>query len=226
MGVNVVDFDEYCGILDTISIKNNTLDTDKFKYNSPLNTYKSFALYAMINDLQEDEVYFEELINHSDLEILFKLQGFFVEGTRIDRIISQRIEFLQKFGNQKAKREEKRSINRKDSFFTYLCGWIDRKGFKSDSEFYNAAGISRQMFSKIRNNKVAISREMALHLAVSLELNYNECTEFLNYLGYTLNHNSRREQIMSYIMRKRKYTFYEMEEILAVFKEKTFLDWD
>lgn len=113
-----------------------------------------------------------------------------------------------------------------NTFFPYLCSWMDKKGFISDSDFYNQAGISRQAFSKMRNSKASISSEMALHLAVALGLNYDEAVEFLKHAGYSFNPNSRREQIISFLMRKRQYSFFEIEEILSVFREKTFLSWN
>lgn len=33
------------------------------------------------------------------------------------------------------------------SFYAKLCEYVDRRGYKSDAEFYKAAGISRQSFS-------------------------------------------------------------------------------
>ena len=166
------------------------------------------------------------MLFRSDLETLNRLLPYFAEGTRIERIISDRIRLIQTYGGKARKQEEKAGAVAGNTFFEYLCSWIDKKGFKSDSDFYNQAGISRQTFSKLRNQRCQISRELALHMAVALGLDYEEGVEFLSYAGYSFNPNSRREQILSFLMRKRKYTFYEMEELLSVLHEKTFLSWD
>lgn len=218
-------FEEYCEIYDAfpkkiffMGQKNETV-----VYDDSSDTYiNPFFLCAAVNDIQNDEKYFEAIVNQSDINTLNKLLPYFQEGTRIERVISDRIQLIQKYGGEARQNNKIDSIH-ENTFFSYLCNWIDKKGFKSDSDFYNQAGISRQTFSKIRNKRMPISREMALHLAVALGLNYDEAVEFLKYVGYSFNPNSRRDQIISFLMKKRKYSFYEIEEILSVLHEKTFL---
>lgn len=130
---------------------------------------------------------------------------------------------LEKYPNQKPSGDSSAKTSGESSFFQYLCAWIDQKGYQSDAEFYNHAGISRQRFSKLRNGPQNVSRETALHLAAALELNADECDDFLRHAGYSLNLNIRREQLIAYVMRNKKYTFEEMEELLYMFQEKTFL---
>lgn len=222
-------FEEYCEIYDTFQEKAFYI---KWKKSPIVNSesrsvrINSLLLCAAINDIRDDEAYFEAIINQSDIETLNKLLPYFTEGTRIARIISDRIQLMQQYGGKGNRQRARGDSILERTFFPYLCSWIDKKGFASDSDFYNQAGISRQAFSKMRNNKTPISREMALHLAVALGLNYEEAVEFLNYTGYNFNPNSRREQIISFLMRKRQYSFYEIEELLSILNEKTFLSWD
>ena len=221
----MVDFAEYSEIIDNLSKCSFSKEKDGQGQSDSIPLESSLIWYAQINDIEESEAYFETIINQSDLDTLIKLLPYFAEGTKIERMISERITLMQKYGIQET--QKRKSIVKCDNtFFQYLCAWIDKKGFKSDSAFYNHAGISRQVFSKIRNSQIAVSRELALHLAVALGLNYEEGTDFLSQAGYSFNPNSRREQIISFLMRKRIYTFYEMEEFLSVLGEKPFLDWN
>lgn len=220
----MISFEEYCEIYD--KLPNGSLGYNQESKTQAVEQRTGDRLFfcALVNDIQEDEAYFEAIINQSDLETLNKLLPFFSEGSKMERLLMDRIRLLQNYGAKIPKK--KAENNKENNFFQYLCSWIDRKGFKSDSDFYNHAGISRQSFSKMRNNRLPISREMALHMAVALGLNYDEAVEFLKHAGYSFNPSSRREQIISFFMRKRDYTFYEIEEVLSVLHEKTFLDWN
>lgn len=222
-------FEEYCEVYDAFPETTFLVEQQKKStvYSDISKTYiNPLFLCAAVNDIQGDEAYFEAIVNQSDIDTLNKLLPYFPEGSSIERVISDRIQLIQRYGGGKTRQKDKIDSIHENTFFPYLCSWIDKKGFISDSDFYNQAGISRQAFSKMRNNKAPISREMALHLTVALGLNYDEAVEFLKYAGYSFNPNSRREQIISFLMRKRQYSFYEIEEILLVLHEKTFLSWD
>lgn len=222
-------FEEYCEVYDAFSETEFFAEQQKeaMVYSNHSNEYVNpLFLCAAVNDIQDDEMYFEAIVNQSDIDTLNKLLPYFPEGTRMERVISDRIQLIQRYGGGEKKQKDKNDSIHENTFFPYLCSWIDKKGFISDSDFYNQAGISRQVFSKMRNNKAPISREMALHLAVALGLNYGEAVEFLKYAGYSFNPNSKREQIISFLMRKRQYSFFEIEEILSLLHEKTFLSWD
>lgn len=222
----MIDFSEYSELIDNLSKPLHSREMDWRICTVPYHKKHNLLWYATINDFEESEAYFETIINQGDSETLNKLLPYFTEGTKIEKMISDRISLLQKYETQGTLQKNKPMTKRENSFFQYLCTWIDKKGFKSDSAFYNHAGISRQVFSKLRNGQLAVSRELALHMAVALGLNYDDGVEFLNHAGYCFNPDSRREQIISFLMRKRTYTFYEMEEFLSVLHEKSFLDWD
>lgn len=225
----MLNFEEYCEIYDTFQEKAFGMGeqrTSSTNCESGNESMSPLFLCAAVNDIGEDDMYFETIINQSDTETLNKLLPYFAEGTRIAKIISDRIQLMKQYGGEEKGKKDKIDSILENTFFPYLCSWIDKKGFASDSDFYNHAGISRQVFSKMRNNKAPVSREMALHMAVALGLNYDEAVEFLSHAGYSFNPNSRREQIISFLMRKRQYSFYEIEELLSIFHEKTFLSWE
>lgn len=222
-------FEEYCEVYDAFPKTAFFAGQQKeaMAYSDSSNEYvNSLFLCAAVNDIQDDEMYFETIVNQCNIDTLNKLLPYFTEETRIARVISSRIQLIQRYGESEAGQKNKTDSIHENTFFPYLCSWIDKKGFISDSDFYKQAGISRQTFSKMRNSKMPVSREMALHLAVALNLNYDESVEFLKYAGYSFNPNSRREQIISFLIKKRRYSFSEIEEILLLLHEKTFLNWN
>ncbi len=228
------EFDEYCEVFDYLNARGLLPDGNRYAATGESRQTRklgnadarmSLCCYLAANELSDDDAYFDILIRQSDLETLTKLRPYFAEGTSTAERIQQRIEMLLRL-DRGAAQSPGRDRTEETPFYLYLCRWIDKKGFQSDADFYNAAGISRQVFCKMRNNRYSITREMALHLAVALTLDDKECTEFLRQVGYALNRNSRREQIISFMMRKRRYTFREVEELLELFHEKTFLDAD
>lgn len=113
--------------------------------------------------------------------------------------------------------------NSDDQFFQVLKDKAEEK-FKSVSQLAEYAGVSKQVISKINTGKQHVSREVALRLAVALELDYEEASRFLALAGYTLRANNRREAIISFIMRHPPYTMSEMEEALMLMEEKGFRD--
>lgn len=103
------------------------------------------------------------------------------------------------------------------SFYSYLHKKILEKGFRTDADFYNYIGMLRQTFGKMKKRDANVSREHALLIAVGLGLDYDEAVEFLSYAGHTFRHSDMREQVISYVMKTRKYDLMLMEEILMVF---------
>lgn len=172
--------------------------------------------------LSEANNEFISLLEQCDKKTIMELIEWFERDAPIQRFLHKRLSELDKLPNKKF---DVKLLNNDNTFFKYLCELIDNKGYLSDSDFYNYAGISRQSFSKIRNNSSKVSREMAIHIAVALELDYSGANELLNLAGYSLKSTSRRDAIISYIMRNKSYKFQEMNEILYLFGEKTFLEY-
>ena len=169
-----------------------------------------------------DDLIFQTLIDQCDAHAIRQLMAQFEPSAPIQKLLKKRLKELQQSGHQSQVNEKSKKTE--DSFFLYLLTCIEDKGYSSESDFYNYAGISRQRFGKLRKDDSSISREFALHLAVGLELNYEDSLIFLQKAGYSLKPTSRREAIISYVMRNQEYTFSQMEEILYLFNEKTFLE--
>ena len=169
---------------------------------------------------QEESDVFLSLIYDYSREQLKSLMEYFEADAPIQTELKKRYKELANLHSDGISPE----IKNQESFFERLCSYIDEKGYASDADFYNYASISRQTFSKIRNNSTKVSRELALHLAVALELDYESAEQFLNEAGYSLKSTNRRDAIITFIMRKKKYTFQEVNELLFVFNEKTFID--
>ena len=73
----------------------------------------------------------------------------------------------------------------KETFKDYLLKLIDERNLK-DSDVYNKAMISRQVFNNIINKEGYIPTKITLFkLILSLKLVLNEAVEFLNKAGYS-----------------------------------------
>jgi hypothetical protein len=106
------------------------------------------------------------------------------------------------------------------TFFQALCKFIDQKEFRTDADFYNRIGMSRQSFARLRKDGTLPSKRNALLMAAGLGLNYEEASSLLQLAGYTLQVNSRQDVIVSYFLKKRKYTLDQVDETLYCLGEK------
>lgn len=92
-----------------------------------------------------------------------------------------------------------------DSFQKRLFYLIDCSGM-TDAEVYKRAVVSRQNFSKIRNNENYIPhKNTALRLAIALELNLDQTNDLLRRAGYTLSPSCRADVIVQYFIDKKEY---------------------
>lgn len=190
------------------------------KYENQLQTVLPSA--HLVEGGTSDDLLFQTLIDQCDSHTIRQLMEQFEPSAPIQELLKTKLKELQKSGKNTSIISDYGKLD--NSFFLYLLSLIDNKGYASESDFYNYAGISRQRFGKLRKDASSISREFALHLAVGLELNYEESSLFLQKAGYSLKPTCRREAIISYVMRNQKYTFSQMEEILYLFNERTFLE--
>ncbi len=106
-----------------------------------------------------------------------------------------------------------------ESFSERLFSLIKEKGI-SEVECYKKAGITRQVFSKIRSNKgYNPSRNTAISLAISLHLTLNETNALLETAGFTLSRSSKADLIIEYFIINRKWELREINEALYSFGE-------
>lgn len=205
----MISFSLYCDI-------ENHLAQYKLHRDLPL-CIENLAEY----DSADDSV-FEALVDQCDLQTLRQLIDYFDPEAPIQDMLRKRMMLLN--GNVAGNTENKAYKRAEEGFFLYLVKCIEEKGYSTDADFYNYIGVSRQRFSKLRKDSSSISREFTLHLAVGLELDYEQSAILLQKAGYSLKPSNSREAIISYVMRNQKYTFSQMNEILYLFDEKTFIE--
>jgi len=103
-----------------------------------------------------------------------------------------------------------------DGFSATLLKLIDAAG-KKDSEIYTKANISRQHFSKIRNNpNYKPTKSTALAFAIALELDLEQTRDLLGRAGYALTNSSKFDVIVMYFIREKNYNIMDIN--LALFE--------
>ena len=106
-------------------------------------------------------------------------------------------------------------------FSEALLNLIDQSG-KKDSEVYKKANISKQHFSKIKNNPhYQPTKSTTLALAIALELDLPQTKELIGRAGYALTNSSKQDLIVKYFIEQKNYdindiniTLYEFDQSL------------
>ena len=106
-------------------------------------------------------------------------------------------------------------LKQEDAGFTEtLLKLIDRKGRK-DSEIYKRAGLTKQHFSKIRNNlNYRPTKQTAIALALALELDLDDAKDLIGRAGYALSNSSKFDLIIRYFIENRNYNVVEINCVL------------
>lgn len=104
-------------------------------------------------------------------------------------------------------------------FSETLLKYIDQSG-KKDSEIYRKANVSRQHFSKIRNNPYyKPTKPTAIAFAIALELNMEQTRDLIGRAGYALTRSSLFDLIIMYFIENKNYNLYEINEALFEFDQ-------
>ena len=107
-----------------------------------------------------------------------------------------------------------------DAGFTEtLLKLIDQAG-KKDSEIYKKAALSKQHFSKIRNNpEYRPTKATAIALALALELDVEQTNDLIGRAGYTLSNSSKFDVIIRYFIESHNFNVVEINVALYEFDQ-------
>ena len=104
-------------------------------------------------------------------------------------------------------------------FSETLLKLIDQTGRK-DSEIYTRANVSRQHFSKIRNNPdYRPTKPTALAFAIALELTLEQTTDLIGRAGYALTNSSKFDVIVRYFIEQGNYSLFDINAALFEFDQ-------
>lgn len=104
-------------------------------------------------------------------------------------------------------------------FSETLLKLIDKTG-KKDSEIYTKANLSRQHFSKIRNNpNYQPTKPTAIALALALELDLEQTRDLIGRAGYALTRSSKFDVIIMYFIREKNYNLFDINAALFDFDQ-------
>lgn len=111
-------------------------------------------------------------------------------------------------------------LKQADAGFTEtLLKLIDKTG-KKDSEIYKKANLSKQHFSKIRNNPdYKPTKQTAIALALALELNLEQTKDLIGRAGYALSNSSKFDLIIRYFIEQKNYNVVEINMALYEFDQ-------
>ena len=111
-------------------------------------------------------------------------------------------------------------LKQADAGFTEtLLKRIDKTG-KKDSEIYKKANLSKQHFSKIRNNpNYKPTKATAIALALALELNLEDTKDLIGRAGYALSNSSKFDLIIRYFIEQKNYNVVEINMALYEFDQ-------
>ena len=104
-------------------------------------------------------------------------------------------------------------------FSETLLKLIDETG-KKDSEIYTRANVSRQHFSKIRNNPhYRPTKATAIAFAIALELDLEQTKDLIGRAGYALTRSSKFDLIIMYFIREKNYNLFDINAALLEFDQ-------
>ena len=112
-------------------------------------------------------------------------------------------------------------LGQEDAGFTEtLLRLIDASG-KKDSQIYKKANLSKQHFSKIRNDPYyQPSKSTAIALALALELDLEQTKDLIGRAGYALSNSSRFDLIIRFHIERRDFDVVKINMVLYEFDQK------
>ncbi len=108
-----------------------------------------------------------------------------------------------------------------DSFADRLFRLIDERGL-SDSEVYTRAGVTRQVFSKIRRNPDYQPKKCTAYaLSIALELDRSDMLDLLSRAGLTFSPTSKTDLIIDYFVTNHNYNVGQIDAALFHYDQPT-----
>lgn len=137
------------------------------------------------------------------------------------------MEISESISSDKLKRTNRKNQSLEDvmnqleeTFAEMLLRLIDDRCLK-DPDVYKKANVTKQTFSKIRNNSnYTPTKQTVLAFAIALELSLDETKDLLLRSGYALSKSSRFDVIIGYFFEAENYDIYEINEVLFAYDEK------
>lgn len=121
---------------------------------------------------------------------------------------------------RKERRLEDLLAESSETFSQMLMRLIAQKGLK-DSDVYNRANISRQLFSKIRNDKeYQPTKKTVFALAIAMRLNIDEAYDLLARAGYTFSPSKNEDLIVQYFIEEQQYDIFLINDVLEHFGQQ------
>ncbi len=103
------------------------------------------------------------------------------------------------------------------TFAEQLLHLMEKSG-KKPSAIYTKAGITKQHFSKIKNNTdYKPTKETALAFAIVLHLSLEETKELIGRAGFTLSNSNKQDLIVQYCIKEKIYDVDEINYCLDYF---------
>lgn len=168
--------------------------------------------------VEEQECYSDRIVEISSFDIGEEYDSSFEEDTQTEiRTISTE--------HISAKRK-KRSLSdvldeAEETFSQSLLRMITQKDLK-DSDVYNRANISRQLFSKIRKDiDYQPTKKTVFALIIAMELNIDEAKDLLEKAGFSFSPSKKEDLVVQYFIEEENYDIFLLNEVLEHFKLPT-----
>lgn len=107
-----------------------------------------------------------------------------------------------------------------EGFAEMLTRKIEERGM-TNADCYNKAGITKSVFSKIKNNpEYKPTKPTVAGFVLALELSLDEAKEMLSKAGYSLSHSSKFDIILEWFIENKNYSIFDINEVLLEYDQQ------